>query len=315
MMDAKTQEITYVNPAYSTITGYSASTLRMNPTAYRDLIHPEDRIRVLSRLQDVLNSGTFDEECRFVRADGELRWAWAKGFPVKDNGVTNWIVGTAQDITSRKHAEMQIAAHLDAAELARSEAEALRKSTLALSENLAMDSVLDTLLQCISELVPYDIATVLFVEESTNLMVARVVPKTEPCRIGLTFKAEANPFLAKSFHERRSILLPDVTHEAEWEGIPPFDPIKSWLGVPLIAGNEVLGILSLGASDPNVFADEHLRLAKSLAVAASVAIKNARTHERAEIYAAELEINLQELRNAQWALKLADRTMSRSTNI
>jgi len=32
------------------------------------------------------------------------------------------------------------------------QAEALRKSTLALSQNLAMDSMLDTLLQCISEL-------------------------------------------------------------------------------------------------------------------------------------------------------------------
>ena len=315
MMNAKTQEITYVNHAYSTITGYSASSLKKNPTAYRDLIHSEDRIRILSRLQDVADSGTFDEEFRFVRADSELRWAWAKGFPVKENGVTRWLVGTAQDITSRKQAEMQIAAHLDAAERARAEAEAFRKSTLALSQNLAMDSVLDTLLQCISELVPYDTATVLFADGSADLMVARVVPKTEPCRIGLTFRAEANTFLARSFHEQRSILLPDVTNEVQWEGLPPSDHIKSWLGVPLIAGNEVLGILSLGARVPKVFTHEHLRLAKSLAIPASVAIKNARTHERAEIYAAELEINLQELRNAQRALKLADRTVSRSTTI
>jgi PAS domain S-box-containing protein len=315
MMDARTQEITYVNRAYNTITGYASDTLSRNPIAYRELIHPEDRIRILSRLKDLSDSGTFDEECRFIRADGELRWAWTKGFPVQHNGATRWLVGTVQDITSRKQAEMQIATHLDAAERARAEAEVLRKSTLALSQNLAMDSVLDTLLQCISELVPYDVATVLFAEESHNLMVARVAPKTEPGIIGLTLKAEVNAFLAKAFLEQRSILLPDVTDEAEWKGIPPFDRIKSWLGVPLIAGNEVLGILSLGALVSNVFTPEHLRLAKSLAIPASVAIKNARTHERAEIYAAELEINLQELRNAQRALKLADCTMSRSTNI
>jgi len=48
-------------------------------------------------------------------------------------------------MTSRKQAEMKIIEQLDAVEVARSEAEALRKATLALSQNLAMDSVLDTL--------------------------------------------------------------------------------------------------------------------------------------------------------------------------
>ena len=72
-------------------------------------------------------------------------------------------------------------------------------------------------------------------------------------------------------------------------GIQPLDRIGSWLGVPLIAAGSVLGILSLGAYALDVFAPEHLRLAKSLAVAAAVAINNARVHERAEIYAAELE--------------------------
>jgi hypothetical protein len=66
---------------------------------------------------------------------------------------TRWLVGTAQDITSRKQAGMKIIEQLDAVETARAEAEALRKSTLGLSQNLAMDSILDALLQCISELI------------------------------------------------------------------------------------------------------------------------------------------------------------------
>jgi GAF domain-containing protein len=85
--------------------------------------------------------------------------------------------------------------------------------------------------------------------------------------------------------------------------------------VPLIAAGNVLGILSLGAYAAEVFAPEHLRLAKSLAVAAAVAIKNARVHERAEIYAAELELNLRELRETQKALEHVKLTFPRSTNI
>jgi len=176
MLDAETQEVTYVNRAYATITGHDIESLQRNPTSYREVIHPEDRIRILSKLREVANSGTFDEEFRFIRADGEVRWGWAKGVSVRADKEMRWLVGTAQDITSRKLAETKISEHLDAAEAARAEAEALRKSTLALSQNLAMDSVLDTLLQCISELVPFDVATVLFVEDASNLMVAREAP-------------------------------------------------------------------------------------------------------------------------------------------
>jgi PAS domain S-box-containing protein len=294
MMHADTQELTYVNPAYTTITGHPAESLHTNPSAYQDLIHPEDRIRVLSKLQDLAHSGALDEEFRFVRANGEVRWAWAKGVPVTTDGKTRWLVGTAQDITSRKHAEMKIIEQLDTVEAARAEAEALRKSTLALSQNLAMDSVLDTLLQCISELVPFDRATVLFVEAGFDLMVAREAPRISPKRIGLTFGVSENKLLQRVLFEKRAVLLSNVATEPQWTDTQPFEHLKSWLGVPLVAAGQVLGILSLGASAPHTFTTEHLRLAKSLAIPAAVAIQNARTHERAEIYAAELELRLKE---------------------
>ena len=310
MMDATTQEVIYVNPAYATITGHSIESLQTNPSSYRELIHPQDRIRVLSRLQETLRSGTFDEEFRFIRSDGVVRWIWAKGFPVPSDGETQWLVGTAQDITSRKQAEMKISEQLDAVEGARAEAEALHKATLALSQNLAMDSVLDTLLHCISELVPFDRATILFVEDGLELMVAREAPRITPKRIGLTIKASENVFLERVLFEMKAILITDVGKQSEWRNVAPLDHLQSWLGIPLMAAGRVLGILSLGSSAHSAFSTEHLRLAKSLAVPAAVAIQNARIHERAEIYAAELELRLRELRDAQTALQHASRDPS-----
>src|SRR4030095_631810 len=219
MMDAATQEVTYVNPAYATITGHSIESLQANPASYRELIHPEDRIRVLSRLQETLSSGLFDEEFRLTRSDGTVRWIWAKGFPVPSDGETQWLVGTAQDITSRKQAERKISEQLDAVEAARAEAEALRKSTLALSQNLAMDSVLDTLVKCISELVPFDRATILFVEDGFELMVAREAPRNEPKRIGLLLKVSENTFLERILFEKKAILLGNVANESEWREV------------------------------------------------------------------------------------------------
>ncbi|MBS1867882.1 MAG: GAF domain-containing protein [Acidobacteria bacterium] len=205
---------------------------------------------------------------------------------------TQWLVGTAQDITSRKQAEMKIAEQLDAVEAARAEAEALRKATLALSQNLAMDSVLDTLLDCISELIPFDRATVLFAENGHELMVARESPDVVPRRMGLTLQSSESIFFQRVLFEKTPILLVDTSKQDEWREFAPLEHLRSWMGVPLIAGGGVLGILSLGTKAPSAFTFEHFRLAKSLSIPAAVAIQNARIHERAEIYATELEMRL-----------------------
>ena len=223
------------------------------------------------------------------------------------------------DVTERTHAELSLrkseerfqymASNIEAA---RAETEALRRATLALSQNLAMDSVLDTLLKCIRELIPFDKATVLFAEQGQELLVAREAPHFTPGRIGFTLQASENAFLECALSEKKAMLLSDVARETDWRGTPPLDQLRSWLGIPLLAAGHVQGILSLGSEIPAVFTTEHLRLAKSLAIPAAVAIQNARTHQRAEIYAAELEARLRELQQTQKALEYVEGKTDRS---
>jgi PAS domain S-box-containing protein len=311
MMDATTQEFTYVNKAYATITGYDAESIRTNPSSYQELIHPEDRARVLSKLHETVTSGTFDEEFRFTRADGTVRWTWVKGFLVSSASEPRWIVGTAQDITSRKQAEMKIIEQLDAVEAARAEADALRKATLALSQDLAMDFVLDTLLRYIADLVHFDKAIVLFIDHPEHMFVAREAPQAQARSPVCVLRASDNRFLQRILFEQKPVLLSDTTTEPEWKDTPPFDRTRSWLGIPLIAAGHVIGVLSLSGRAPSAFTTEHLRLAKNLAVSAAVAIENARTHERAEIYASELELRLDELRAVQHELQRTTRAGER----
>src|SRR5262249_8645972 len=154
---------------------------------------------------------------------------------------------------------------------------------------LAMDSLLDILLNCIADLVPFDRATVLFVEHGPELMIARESPCAEPKRMGFTFKISESRFLERILFEKRALLLTNTSSEQGWCAIAPFEALHSWMGLPLIAGGSVLGILSLGALTPLAFTMEHFRLAKSLAIPAAVAIQNARFNERAEICATELQ--------------------------
>ena len=142
-LDAENRKVLFVNPAYETITGRSCESLREDPKSHEEVIHPEDRVRVLSRLSESVQTGQLDEEFRITKPDGATRWVWVRGFPVHDSaGIVRRLVGTAQDVTARKSAEEEIARNLDRAESAGAEADAFRKTTLALTQNLSMDYVL-----------------------------------------------------------------------------------------------------------------------------------------------------------------------------
>jgi len=309
MLDAVSKEIIYVNQAYQTITGRRPA-LREKPASYEDVIHPEDRIRVLSRLRESVPSGLVDEEFRIVRSDGAVRWMWLRGFPVRDaSGSVQSIVGTAQDISARKFAEAQMARNLDMAESARAEADAFRKTTLALTQNLSMDYVLDTLLESLLKLIPCEMARVLLVEAGARLFVAREVQNCAPghhppeC---VTFDAGDNRFLMQVLATGNSSLMDDTIEETDWNTLEGYSHLRSWLCVPFVASGQVLGLLSLGDTRARAFTAEHLRLAKSLAIPTAVAIQNARLFECAEIYSAELERRLADLETTQQALRFAE---------
>ena len=317
MLDADTKEIIYVNQAFETITGRSRDALRENPISYQELFHPEDRVRVLTRLEEAVQTGQLDEEFRIIRPDHATRWVSARGFPVRDStGVVHRLVGTAQDITARKSAEEQMARSLAMAESAGAEADAFRKTTLALTQNLSMDCVLDTLLQSLLGLIPCESARVLLLETDVRLFLAREVQHYEtnrrPPKCPATCDATDSRFLMQVLASRSSMLIPITSKEKDWEQFRGNSHFRSWLCVPLVASQHVLGLLSLGDTRSQTFTPEHLRLTKSLAIPAAVAIQNARLYERAEIYGAELEHRLEDLQQAQQALRDAQEGRTQS---
>jgi PAS domain S-box-containing protein len=310
MLDAASREILYISPAYETITGRTCRDLYDAPTSYEELFYPEDRIRVLTRIEEATKTGLFDEEFRIMRPDGTIRWVWVRGFPVRDQqGQIMRLVGTAQDTTIRKSAESSLANQLRITETARAEAEALRKSTLALTQTLNMEAVLDTLLECLAQLVPCDLSDVLLLEDQTRLFgvggrrpTESVAPGGAPHAI-LTIDVSVHPILTRMLKTRQTTCIANTLKTPKWVAIPNYENALSWLGVPLVAGTRVIGLLCLGKSEPNAFTGDHIRFAESIATPAAIAIQNARLFERGEIYATELEQRLNDLRQAQKALQ------------
>jgi PAS domain S-box-containing protein len=306
LLDAATKKVVAVNRAYETISGRSLESIASDPSSYADLIHAGDRAHVLAKLENAVHSGHFDEEFRIVRPDGEVRWVWLKASPVRasDNAIRQ-LYGTAQDITAKKLANAQVAEHLVAAETARAEvesasaeAEALRRATLALTQNLRMDAVLDTLLQTLFQIVPYEHASVILTEENERLFVAREAPAPGANRPVVTLETSDNAILERVLVLKRAMYVPDTRAENEWRDHKAVSGVRSWVGVPLVVSDSVVGVLSIGSKQPRAFTTRHFHLAKLLAIPAAVAIHNARLYEWAQIYAAERQTLLKKLDQA-----------------
>ncbi len=311
MIDATTKKTLYVNRAYETITGRSCQSLEENPSSYEEAIHPEDRARVLGKLEEATQTGQFNERFRIVWPSGEVRWVWVRGFPVRDSGGTICrLVGTAQEITVQKQAEEQVAENLALAEGAWAEADALRKATLGLTQDLRMDFVLDAMLQSLTELIPCECARIWLLEGDTRLFAAREklrheIPRKSP-NYPLTLDAADVPFLKRILGSQKSILLSDTKKEAEWQTFEGHTHLRSWLCVPLVASQRTLGLLSVGHAQADSFTREDLRRAQLLAIPAAAAIQNSRLYECAAIYGSELEKRINDLHQAKKALEQSE---------
>jgi PAS domain S-box-containing protein len=306
-IDAKSKKALYVNQAYETITGRSCQSLMENPSSYEEVIHPDDRGHVLRKLHEAAQNGQFDERFRIVRPSGEVRWVWAHGFPVRDaEGKIGRLVGTVLEITAQKEAEEQGATNLALAQSSSAEAEALRKATLGLTQDLRMDFVLDALLQSLADLIPYTCARVLIPEGGPHVLSLgeKLCHETSKphSEFPLTLNADDSPFLRRTLAGQKSILISDTKQEESWQTFEGHAHLRSWLSAPLVASGQYLGFLSVGHTEPNRFTQEHLRRAELLAIPAAAAIQNSRLYERAAIYGEELEKRLEDLRRVHAAL-------------
>ena len=107
ILDPQTKEVSYVSPAFEQICELPLDSLYSDPTSYRELIHPQDRPRVLAELEKLESTNRFDEEFRIVCPSGAVKWIRAIGFTAKDPaGTVTTLVGTAQEITARKELEI-----------------------------------------------------------------------------------------------------------------------------------------------------------------------------------------------------------------
>ncbi|HET7091177.1 MAG TPA: GAF domain-containing protein [Anaerolineae bacterium] len=229
--------------------------------------------------------------------------------PLLARGEVIGTIGMATDQTGREFtsAEVslaetiagQIAGAIDNARLfetertAREQAETLRAATQALSTTLDLQQVFDVLLTELQKVVPYDSSSVLQVKGDRLVIIGgRGFPNPDEI-LGLSFGLTDESSPSTEVARRRApYILEDAPNLYRGFRAEPHAEagIRSWMGVPLLFGDRLIGMFTLDKRQPGFYTEAHARLALAFAAQAAVAIENARLFEETQQGIAELAI-------------------------
>jgi PAS domain S-box-containing protein len=292
--DLKTNQV-YFSPHWKAQLGYADDELSNAYEEWESRLHPEDRQRVLTALWDYLEGRrpTYEPELRLRHRDGSYRWILARAAALRRlDGVPYRLAGSHTDITVRKQTEEELRqARENLEHLVRQRTAELAEANVALRRvNRAMRA-----LSCCNQALIRASDEGDLLQEVCRIIVA--VAGYRLCWVGYAEHDEAKTVrpMAQAGHEEGYLQTVRVTwadSERGWgptgtpirtrqpavfqdvRADPRFAPWRaealkrgyaSVLGVPLLAGNDVLGSVAIYASEPDAFDPEEVRLLQSLA--------------------------------------------------
>ena len=177
---------------------------------------------------------------------------------------------------------------------ARHLAEIIQATNLALTQSLDLDTVLETLLDHLKLLVPYDTANVMLLEGDSQITIRAIRGYehwTDPDQFRqITFDARSTPTIQTLLKTQKSLLIPDTHNYLGWQRRAGTEYIRNWIGIPLVLGNQVIGLYSLDKAQAGFFTQKHLELAEMLAPQAALAIQNAQFYQDAQQRLKELSL-------------------------
>src|SRR3989304_10174048 len=158
---------------------------------------------------------------------------------------------------------------------------ALHLASLELVRDLSLDDVLQRIIHLAREQAKARFAALGVVDDEGKLLqfipVGRAAEETRltgdsPVGLGL---------LGALKHERQTIRIPDIGTDPRSGGFPPHHPdMHSFLGVPIMLGERLLGLIYLTDKEDHFeFTKDDERVIETLSAYAAVAISNARLYQ------------------------------------
>lgn len=229
--------------------------------------------------------------------------------PIKLNGVTTGVFDVQSDrrdafdfvdLLVLQIVANQVADALDNNRLLRQERsrreliQTLQETVRVISSSLELDRVLDLILRELGRVVSYDNVRLKRVEEDVAQVIAARGFKDLKQVMGTTYRVSENTLASLIVYERQTVNIFDIKEDPRWLWLPGTERIRSWVGVPLVMKDKVIGLLSVSRLQLQPFSEDEAEMVSSFANQAAIAIENARLYNELKEFSVRLEERVRE---------------------
>ncbi len=155
--------------------------------------------------------------------------------------------------------------------------------------SLDLENLTDEILQQIQKTVDFDSATLFLLKG--NILEAAASRGFLDFQRGLNVYPKSQRNSAwRVVINKLPLIINDVTRSDYWEPRPELGQVRSWLGVPLIFKDRVVGVLTLDKNEANAFTDADARFVFTLAFQIAITVENAQLFQEWENQATRLKL-------------------------
>ena len=181
-----------------------------------------------------------------------------------------------------------------AAEQRAAQLQALTQAAGSITSRLEPQALVDSLLEQLSTILPYDTGTIWLLQEDQAVVRAARGFKDSEERIGISVAVEDSQLVSEMIHTARPVMVGDVRQDGRFPSLAEPERL-SWLGLPLLASRKVIGLIALEKVEADFYTPEDIQIAVTYAGQAAVALENARLFQDSVSRAFELDERSQRL--------------------
>ncbi|MEJ2747193.1 MAG: PAS domain S-box protein [Anaerolineae bacterium] len=253
--------LTFASDGCFDLTGYTREALLNDNTVhFADLIHPDDQELVFAEMErGILTKRPYQCTYRITTASGRERWVWEQGEAVfAEDGTLQALEGFITDNTGQVMARQELEQRV---------ADRTRKLSV-LNDVLRLTTQTDDLTALLSNVLKRVLSAthgeagyIRLLDNQNRFRLATQQGLSSAVAAAVSGLSGEQDEIACSWIAAHNTILsiPDIRADARTHFLDQLPPhLNIYLGVPLTAHGEVVGVLNLVGSDTSQFADEEM---------------------------------------------------------
>ena len=281
----------YLSPHVEALTGYPLDNFMADRNFWPSVvIHPDDRAVAAAQSERLAQGQSSEIEYRLIQVDGQVIWV-RDNAQVQNEGNSQIIYGVVSDITRQKHAEESLRRYAERLHYLRE----IDRDILAARSPTAIAQMT---LKRLRQLIPCRRASTILFDFEQDEAVLFAIDPAAPAGLCQPLR----PSWLDGLNQEHTVIVEDSLNIDQPGPLVQSliaEGIRSYINIPLVAQDEMIGIVNLASDHPGAFNSEHIEVAMEVANQLAVALQQTRLYEQVASGRTRLEALSRQLLEAQ----------------